>query len=92
MAELARETAAVAALRGITLPFPDPVTAAEEVARHTADNRSSMLQDVLRLAPTEIDAICGAIGIIGKSMGFPTPYNDCMYQLVKAITQTSSLP
>jgi len=86
MANLALETATLAARQGISLPFPDPVAAVEEVARLTADNLSSMLQDVMRSAPTEIDAICGAIHNLGDSLGFPTPYNGCMYRLVQAIS------
>lgn len=83
---LARETADVAVLIGISLPFSDPAAAVENVAKRTADNRSSMLQDVLRHAPTEIEAISGAIIKLGGSLGYPTPFNECMYQLVKTIT------
>lgn len=86
MAELASETAAVAAGQGISLPYPDPVAATEQVARRTAGNRSSMFQDVLRGAPTEIDAINGAIVNLGQSLGIPTPYNACMAHLVQAIS------
>jgi len=85
LADLASETANVAAAGKITLPYPDPVFATEDVARRTAGNRSSMLQDVLRGAPTEIDAINGAIVEMGKSLGVSTPYNTCMARLVQAI-------
>ncbi len=78
LADLALESAAVAAARGIALPYPDPVSATEEVAQRTSGNRSSMLQDVLRGAQTEIEAINGAIVEIGKSVGVPTPINSCM--------------
>lgn len=91
MADLARETAAVAAAKGIPLPYPDPVSATEDVARRTCGNRSSMLQDILRGAPTEIEAISGAIVVIGKTLGIPTPYNDCMARLVQAITPATFL-
>ena len=86
MANLAHETASLAGRQGIPLPFPDPVAAVEQVAQMTSDNLSSMLQDVLRSAPTEIDAICGAIHNLGDSLGFPTPYNNCMYRLIQAIS------
>ena len=86
LADLVCETAAVATAKGIKLPYPDPVLAAEDVARQTSGNRSSMLQDVLRGAPTEIDAINGAIAALGKSLGVPTPYNSCMARLVQAIS------
>ena len=84
MSELARETAAVAAARGISLPFENPVKAAEEVARRTATNFSSMLQDIRRGAPTEIDAICGAVTRAGEAAGAPTPTNRVCWHLVRA--------
>lgn len=85
MGELARETAQVAAAENIGLPFEDPVVAAEEVARKTAANQSSMLQDVLRGAPTEIDAICGAVVNTAKKRGIATPTNWACWQLVRAL-------
>ncbi|WKZ50219.1 MAG: 2-dehydropantoate 2-reductase [Anaerolineales bacterium] len=85
MGELARETAAVAAAQRIRLPFADPVEAAEAAARKTAANHSSMLQDVRRGAPTEIDAICGAIAEAGERLDAPTPLNRACWQLVKAL-------
>src|SRR5574341_1243950 len=75
MGEAAREAAAVAAAQGIALPFPDPAARAEEVARLTAPNRSSMLQDSLRGAQTEIEAICGAVEREGARLNVPTPVN-----------------
>jgi len=84
MGGLARETAAVAAALGIALPFENPVLAAEEVARRTASNFSSMFQDVRRGAPTEIDAICGAISRVGEDAGIPAPLNRFCWQLVRA--------
>jgi len=85
MAELARETASVARALGVKLPFADAVTAAEQAARQTAANHSSMLQDVARGAQTEIDAICGAVTRIGEEMGVPVPVNRVMWQLVSAL-------
>jgi 2-dehydropantoate 2-reductase len=82
---VAREAAAVAVAQGIRLPYPDPVVAAETIARRTATNRSSMLQDVERGAPTEIDAICGAIVRAGEQTGVPTPINRTLLQLVQAL-------
>jgi len=82
---VAREAAAVAVAKGVHLPYPDPGIAAENIARRTASNRSSMLQDVSRGAPTEIDAICGAIVQAGEQTGVPTPINRTMWQLVKAL-------
>ncbi|MFM8319340.1 MAG: ketopantoate reductase family protein [Chloroflexota bacterium] len=80
-----REAAAVAVAQGIRLPYPDPVVAVETIARRTAGNLSSMLQDVQRGAPTEIDSINGAIVQAGEATGVPTPINRTLWQLVKAL-------
>lgn len=84
MATTAREAAAVARALGIRLPYPDPVAAVETTARRTAENRSSMLQDLQRGSPTEIDAICGAVVRAGEQADVPTPVNRTLWQLVKA--------
>lgn len=91
MREAAREVAAVAAAQGIALPFDDAPARAEEVARATAVNRSSMLQDVLRQVPTEIDTMCGAVSQIGARVGVATPANTLLYRLVKAIEETYAI-
>ncbi len=85
MKVLAVEVARVAAAEQVDLPFPDPVIAAEEVALKTASNHSSMLQDVLRNAPTEIDAICGAVVRAGQKHNIDTLANWACWKLVKAI-------
>lgn len=84
MAEAARETAAVAAALGVRLPYRDAADQAAEVARRTAANHSSMLQDILRGAPTEIDAINGAVVGIGERVGVATPVNRTLWRLVRA--------
>jgi len=59
----------------------------EDVARKTAANRSSMLQDVLRGAPTEIDAICGAVVKIAQKHAIDTPANQICWELVNALSE-----
>ncbi len=93
MGALAEETATVArALSHLLSEDASPVTWVEEVARRTAQNYSSMLQDVLRGAPTEIDAICGAIARQGAALGIPTPFNTTMWHLVRALGETQAIP
>ncbi|HEY45551.1 MAG TPA: 2-dehydropantoate 2-reductase [Anaerolineae bacterium] len=89
MTEAAREAAAVAAARGINLPYADPGAAAVEVAGRTASNLSSMLQDVRRGAPTEIDAISRAIANEGESLGVWTPVNRVLWHLVRALASSA---
>ncbi|MDK1081629.1 MAG: 2-dehydropantoate 2-reductase, partial [Anaerolineae bacterium] len=84
MSALAQETADVASAQGIQLPFENPVKATQEVIRKTADNHSSMYQDVSRGAQTEIDAICGAITKLGEKFRIPTPVNRVCWHLIRA--------
>ncbi|PIQ83517.1 MAG: 2-dehydropantoate 2-reductase [Candidatus Omnitrophica bacterium CG11_big_fil_rev_8_21_14_0_20_63_9] len=53
----------------------------------TAAHRSSMLQDVRRGRPTEIDALNGAIVRLGQQAAVPTPMNTLLTRLVHAKEQ-----
>lgn len=90
MAAAAREAAAVAAARGIALPYADPAARVVEIARLTGTNRSSMLQDVLRGAETEIEAITGAVVREGAALGVETPVNALLYWLIRALEETTA--
>ena len=81
----AREAAKVAGAQGIQLPYTDPVKVVENVAFRTAKNYSSMLRDIERGAPTEIDAINGAIVTAGEQSAVPTPINRALWELVKGL-------
>ena len=85
MQEAATEAALVAAAKGIRLPYDDPEDAVEAVAKNTASNISSMLQDVLRGTPTEIDAINGAIIREGEKVGLLAPVNRILWRLVRGL-------
>jgi 2-dehydropantoate 2-reductase len=85
MEQAAAECAAVARAKGIRLPYANAAAQVREVARRTALNRSSMLQDILRGAPTEIDAINGAVVREGQRLGVPTPVNEGLCSAVQAL-------
>ncbi|NWF80816.1 MAG: 2-dehydropantoate 2-reductase [Chloroflexi bacterium] len=89
LAAAVREAAAVAVARGVTLPYPDPVAHVLAVARATAANRSSTLQDVLRGAPTEIAAINGAVAREGTRLAVPTPVNALLATLIAALEESA---
>lgn len=91
MREIAHEAASVGKALGVELPFLVPEDAVEDVAKHTADNISSMLQDVLRGAQTEVDAINGAIIRKGKQKGVLTPANRVVWLLVKALPRLGKI-
>jgi 2-dehydropantoate 2-reductase len=84
MIAAAREVEAVAAAQGIRLPYPDVAAQVQEVARVTGANISSMLQDVRRQVPTEIDAMCGAVVRYGERLHVPTPVNAMLFDLMRA--------
>jgi 2-dehydropantoate 2-reductase len=86
MVELASEAASVAKACGIMLPFLDPEGAVEKVARQSADNLSSMLQDVLRGAPTEVDAINGMIVRLGEKNNVSVPVNRVIWLLINGLS------
>ena len=76
MLATAQETAVVARALGVGVGDDAQIAAdVQHVARATATNRSSMLQDVSRGAPTEIEAICGAVDRNGRLHNLPTPLN-----------------
>jgi 2-dehydropantoate 2-reductase len=87
MIRAATECSAVAHARGVRLPFADAAVRVREVAERTAANKSSMLQDVLRGAPTECDAINGAVVCEGRRLKVPAPVNEILWQLVKAAVE-----
>lgn len=83
-----REAVAVAEKKGIRLEVEDPVEHCREIARRTAQNRSSMLQDVTARRQTEIDVINGAIAEEGAKLGIPAPVNRVLTNLVKVRQKT----
>ena len=91
MGQAAGEVAAIASALHIELTFSDAAGAAEEVARRTAANVSSMLQDVRRGAPTEIEAICGAVAEAAVKLGVRAPVNRTLALLVKSLVEGGSI-
>lgn len=88
LAEAAFETAGIAAALGIVLPYPNPAAAVERVAQRTAANHSSMLQDLERGAPTEIDAISGAVVRAAARLGLAAPVNQTLWRLVRGVVES----
>lgn len=84
MESAAREVGAVAAALSIELG-EDPVARTVAVARATAANRSSMLQDLERGRRTEVEAINGAVVEHGQARGVATPINETLSLLVRAM-------
>lgn len=83
------ECVQVANARGISLPDAvraDPTAYVLAIARATAANRSSMLQDLERGRATEIDYINGAVVRLARENRIAVPLNDTIVRLVHAAT------
>ncbi len=85
----AREVAAVARAAGISVEEGEPAAPTRRVAEATAKNFSSMLQDVRRGAPTEVEAINGAVAREGRRFGVETPVNAALALAVMALGEGS---
>ena len=82
MAMAIEEARSVAKAKGIRFETDDPLEYTKQIARKTAANRSSMLQDVTSRRPTEVSVINGAIVDEGKKLDIPTPVNTVLTNLI----------
>jgi 2-dehydropantoate 2-reductase len=82
---VAEESERIVAKAGISLAYPDIKSKVYAVCEGTAQNTSSMLQDILRGKRTEIDAINGAIVEKAKALNINAPVNEMLTCLVKVI-------
>ncbi len=89
MAKAVSEAVAVAGRLGIGLPYDAPVEQVRKVCEKTAGNRASMLQDILRGTPTEIESINGAIARKGLEVGIETPCNLLLAEIIRAMEATA---
>jgi len=72
--------------KAMNIPLDDNpdryVELAYDVARKTADNKNSMLQDLLNKKPTEIEFISGKIVKLAKKLGIKAPENEDLTQKI----------
>jgi 2-dehydropantoate 2-reductase len=84
--QIVGEVAAVAA----TLKVPLPLDMAERVVKASQEIRdihTSMYDDWKAGRPTEIDSLNGCIVEQGRKLGIPTPVNEALTAMIKAITE-----
>ncbi len=81
--EIVREGEEV--MRAMGFEVRDLTGILKEVLIKTANNRSSMLQDIERGKKTEIDFINGAIIKKAQELKLDTPYNRALYILLKGV-------
>ncbi len=83
---LLEEARRAAELSGIRIPADEAERRLWSVVRSTAANRSSMLQDLERGRPTEIEAISGALVEIARSHGERLPHTERVLGRIRART------
>jgi len=88
---LVDEGKAVAAAQGIVLDA-DPEELIDHAARPDVAyaHKASMLQDVEARRKTEVEFLNGGIGRFGRELGVPTPLNDAITQLIRALEDSWS--
>jgi len=84
LARVVHECAEVARTQGVT---DDPLPRVEEICRATAQNVSSMLQDILRGKKPEIGSINAAVVKEGERQGLPAPVNAVLAGLVNVLAK-----
>jgi 2-dehydropantoate 2-reductase len=90
MSEICRECVAVAASEGFEMTLRTMNARVRAVVKDTADNRSSMFQDIARGRRTEIDQISGVFCQKGEENGISTPLNRCLAAMVNALETHSA--
>lgn len=82
------EGAEIAHKKGIRLVYDDALENVKRACRLSCDKISSMLQDILKERQTEIGFINGRIVEEGKKEGVPTPTNEMLTLLIKALEES----
>jgi 2-dehydropantoate 2-reductase len=82
--QIVREAVYTAISLGLEFDPDDMIEQTRIVCEKTAANLCSMLQDITAKRRTEIDSINGKITEYAKKNSIATPYNDVMYNLIKA--------
>jgi 2-dehydropantoate 2-reductase len=84
VSELVAEARAIAEAQAIELDS-DPEEMIDHAARVAYDHKASMLQDVEAHRRTEVDSLNGALVEWGERLSIPTPLNQAIWALVRAL-------
>jgi len=80
-----KEAVKISKMKGIKLPEKDYISIAYDVVEKTADNKNSMLQDILNRKVTEIDFLNGRILRYAVQLGVLVPVNESLTYLIKGL-------
>lgn len=85
IASITEEVCKVSAASGYPLPYPATLEKILQVISTTAQNFSSMQQDIVHQRRTEIDAITGYIARQATRFGIAVPHNHTLLQQVQKL-------
>lgn len=85
MLDIITECQAISERKGFGETVDSMISRVNAILKVTSNNTSSMLSDVIRGGPTEVESINGAIIIEGRRMEIPTPANLKAYEEVKRL-------
>ncbi|MCF2907691.1 ketopantoate reductase family protein [Pseudoalteromonas sp. DL2-H2.2] len=74
---------------GVPLKLSEELARAHQVMTLTAENFSSMAQDVANHRRTEINAMCGYIVELAQQLGVPAPHNTLLLNQVQSLHPTN---
>lgn len=81
----AREVIQIAQAKGIYLTENDLIEHREKVVSYPFYGKTSTMQDIENRKKTEVDMFAGAVIRMGKELDIPTPYNQMLYDCLKAL-------
>lgn len=85
MNEAINEAVWVAQKKNINLSMRDYTALTFNVAKKTAENKNSMLQDIINGNPTEIDFINGRVVAYAEELNIEVPINKLLTHLIKGL-------
>ncbi len=85
MGEAIKEAIKVAEMKKIKLSRRDYIAIAHDVAEKTAENKNSMLQDILNGKSTEIEFMNGRILRYARELGIKVPFNESLTLLIRGL-------
>ncbi len=83
------EIDAVGRANGVNLPKDIVADTVSYIEEHLAHLQASMHIDLLPGRPLELEALNGAVVWAGNAVGVPTPINDVIYAMLKALQKGS---
>ena len=83
--DVAREVISIAQAKGIDLTEEDLIEQRKKVASYPFYGKTSTMQDMEHKRKTEVDMFAGTVIRMGKELGIPTPYNQMLYNCIKAL-------